>query len=441
MEKSSISIIGLGKLGSSMTAAFASKGHKVIGVEINPDFVRLINQGKPPVFEPQLAEYLAANQERISATQDYEEAILNSDITFIILPTPSEKEGGFSNKYLIEAAKEIGRVLAKKLDYHLIVFRSTVIPGSYQEKIIPVLEQVSSRKCGRDFGFCFNPEFVALGSVIDNILNPDFVLIGEADSKSGQILESFYQGVCGEEAVIKRMNIINAEITKIALNTYVTTKISYSNMLAELCEKIPGANIDVITDTLGCDKRIGHKYLKGALGYAGPCFPRDNKALIYTAQRFGLDMLLARVTDKINDHQVLRMVEKILSLLPENGKAAVLGLTYKPDTNYVDPSQALDIARSLAEKGVSVIVYDPAGVENAKKILGDKVVFAESTKECISEADVVIIATQWPEFKNIQPSDFKTQNGKIVLIDCWRLLDGEKFKGATKYIPLGVNLF
>lgn len=440
MEKSSISIIGLGKLGSSMLVAFASKGYNVIGVDINPDSVRLTNQGKPPVFEPLLAEYLTANQERITASQDYEKAILNSDITFVILPTPSKEDGGFSNKYLIEAAKEIGRVLAKKSNYHLVVFRSTVIPGSFQEKIIPVLEQASAKKCSQDFGFCFNPEFVALGNVINDILNPDFVLIGEADSKSGEILESFYRKVCGEEVVIKRMNIVNSEITKISLNTYVTTKISFSNMLAELCEKIPGANIDVITDTLGCDQRIGHKYLKGALGYAGPCFPRDNKALIYTAQRFGLNMPLARVTDEINDHQVSRVIDKVLRFLPENGKAAVLGLTYKPNTNYVDQSQALDIAKTLVEKGVSVIVYDPEGMENAKKVLGDKVVFAKSTKECISEADVIIIATQWPEFKDIQPKDLKKQNGEKVLIDCWRILNPNTFKGVVKYIPLGVNL-
>lgn len=441
MEKPTISIIGLGKLGSSMVAAFASKSHKVIGVDIDSEKVRLMNEAKPPVFEPHLAEYLENNKERISAVQDYESAILNSEITFVILPTPSNEKGGFSNKYLIECAKEIGKNLAKKSSYHLVVFRSTVIPGSHQEEILPILEQYSGKKCGPDFGFCLNPEFVALGTVIKNILFPDFVLIGEADSVSGGNLEKFYQGICGPEALIKRMNIVNAEITKIALNTYVTTKISFSNMLAELCEKIPGANIDVITDTLGNDKRIGHKYLKGALGYAGPCFYRDNKALIFTGQKFGLaSMPLAKVTDEINDHQIGRVVEKVLSYLPEKGKVAVLGLTYKPDTNFVEPSQALEIAKNLAEKGISVNVYDPAGMENAKKILGSKVVFALSSKECILKADVILIATQWSEFENIQPADLKSQNGEVVIIDCWRILNPDDFKDIAKYIPLGVNI-
>jgi len=428
-----VSIIGLGKLGSSMVAAFASKGFQIIGVDIDNERIQLMNEGKPAVFEPFLAEYLINNEERISATDSYEQAILNSDISFVILPTPTKEEVGFSNEYLVKSAEEIGKALAKKSDYHLVVFRSTVIPTSHKDEIIPILEQYSGKKCGVDFGFCFNPEFVALGNIIDNILNPDFVLIGEKDSKSGEILEAFYKEVCGEDVVIKKMNIVNAELTKIALNTYVTTKISYSNMLAELCEKLPGGNIDVITDTLGFDKRIGHKYLKGALGYAGPCFPRDNEALIHTAKKVGLDLSLPRVTDEINNHQVVRMVDKVLEFLPK--KVAVLGLTFKPDTNYVDPSQSLEIAKRLAEK-VLVTVYDPRGMDNARELLGDSVTYANSVNECVSEADVVIVPTAWPEFKDIDVNSFKSK--QVVLIDCWRILS--KFKDSVKYVPLGINL-
>jgi len=424
-----VSIIGLGKLGSSMVAAFASKGFQVTGVDIDAEKIQLINEGKPPVFEPFLAEYLANNRERISATNSYEQAILSSDISFVILPTPTKEEIGFSNEYLLKSAEEIGKALAKKSSYHLVVFRSTVIPTSHENEIIPVLEKFSGKRCGVDFGFCFNPEFVALGSIINNILNPDFVLIGEKDAKSGEMLESFYREVCGENTVIKRMNIVNAELTKIALNTYVTTKISYSNMLAELCEKLPGGNIDVITDTLGFDKRIGHKYLKGALGYAGPCFPRDNGALIHTARKVGLELSLPRVTDEINDYQVTRMVNKVLEFSPK--KVAVLGLTFKPDTNYVDPSQSLEIAKRLASN-VSVVVYDPKGMDNARKILGNSVVYANSANECVSGADVVIVPTAWPEFKDI------ILDKGVTLIDCWRVLD--KFKDSVNYVPLGINL-
>lgn len=438
MKKPDISIIGLGKLGSSMVAAFASRGYKIIGVDINPVFVEKINQKIAPVFEPKLGEYLADNKERISATMNYDEAVLNSDITFIIVPTPSEESGGFSTKYAIEASKEIGKSLKKKSGFHIVVLTSTVEPTSTERDLLTTLEQYSEKKCGTDFGLCYNPEFIALGNVIHALLNPDFVLMGESDSKSGDILEEFYKNMCENHAPIKRMSIVNAEITKIALNTFVTTKMSYVNMLSELCEKIPGGNIDVVTDALGNDTRIGHKYLKGAIGYGGPCFPRDNRALSFVAKKFGTSLPMAEVTDKINQHQVPRIMEKILSLLPQNGSVTILGLSYKPDTNVVEESQGLEIARQLSEKGIPVTSYDPAAMENAKQIL-KKVNFAESMKESLAKSDVIVIATPWPEFKNITAEYFKREKGKPVLIDCWRMADFKEYEDVLDYYPLGVN--
>ena len=193
MDKPVLSVIGLGKLGSPMVAAYASKGYKVIGVDINPQFVKLINEGKPPVFEPKLAEFLQTSKERVSATQDYEKAILDSDITFIIVPTPSEPDGSFSNKYVIQAGKEIGKALRKKYDFHLVNLVSTVVPGSTENELLPILEEYAGKRAGIDFGLCYNPEFIALGRVIHDLLNPDFVLIGELNKKLGDILEAFYK--------------------------------------------------------------------------------------------------------------------------------------------------------------------------------------------------------------------------------------------------------
>lgn len=440
MEKPRISIIGLGKLGSPMLAVFASKGYRVIGVDINPNPVHLINEGKSPVFEPHLAEYLNKNKERISATQDYEKAILNSDITFIIVPTPSEEQGGFSNKHVIEVGKSIGEALKKKSNFHLVILTSTVVPGSTEGELLPVLEEYSGKKCGIDFGLCYNPEFIALGNVIQGFLKPDFVLIGESNPRSGDVLESFYKDFYKDNPQIKRMDIVNAELAKIALNTYVTTKISYANMLAELCEKIPGGNVDVVTDALGCDSRIGHKYLKGALGYGGPCFPRDNRALIYTAQKFGVPFSIAEATDKINKNQVPRLARLVLSVLPEDGRVGILGLSYKPDTDVVEESQGLELARILSEKGIKVLVYDPKAMENARKVLDTKVVFASSLKECTQKADVVVIATPWEEFKSIDPECLRRGENPPILIDCWRILKPEKLGKKAIYIPLGKNL-
>ena len=435
MKKPNLSIIGLGKLGSPMVAAFASRGYKVIGLDINADFVNILNRGKAPVAETNLVEYLKVNQERISATQDYEKAVLDSEITFIIVPTPSQENGGFSTEYAAETAKNIGDVLKRKSDFHIVVLTSTVTPGSTEKDILPVLEERSGKKCGVDFGLCYNPEFIALGNVISDLLNPDFILIGESDKKSGGILESFYKNLCSNQPPIKRMSIINAEIAKIALNTYVTTKISYANMLAELCEKIPGGNVDVVTDALGCDTRIGHKYLKGALGYMGPCFPRDNRALIHTAKKFRVSLFIAEATDKINQRQVSRLTEKILQLLPQGGRISILGLAYKPNTNIIEESQSIELAKILSEKGISVTVYDPAALENAKKVLNN-VVFAASLKKAVLGADVVLITTPWEEFKNIQSDWLKP---KAILFDCWRILYTEKYQGVAEYLSLGIN--
>jgi len=192
MLKPKLSIVGLGKLGSSMVAAYASNGYQTIGVDINADFVSLINEGKAPVLEPGLSELLAKNREMISATQDFSKAVLNSDITFIIVPTPSKADNDFSTEYVVAAAKEIAKALKEKNDYHLVVLTSTVSPGSTEKYLWPVLEEFSGKQCGVDFDLCYNPEFIALGNVIQGLLYPDFVLIGESSKKGGDLLENFY---------------------------------------------------------------------------------------------------------------------------------------------------------------------------------------------------------------------------------------------------------
>ena len=439
MEKKRLSIIGLGKLGSPMVACYASKGYKVIGVDLDSDFVRLINEGKPPVSETDLEEYLNRGRERISATEDYREAVLNSDVTFIIVPTLSKEDGDFSTEYVIAAGKKIGEALREKSDFHVVVLVSTVTPGSTERDLLSVLEESSGKRCGIDFGLCYNPEFIALGSVIHDLLNPDFILIGESDSQSGQILESFYKDVCESNPPVKRMNIVNAEIAKISLNTYVTTKISYANMLSELCERIPGGDVDAVTDALGNDKRIGHRYLKGATGFGGPCFPRDNRAIVFTAKKFGTSLPIAEATDGINKRQIPRIIELILSLLPEGGKIGILGLSYKPDTDVIEESQGVEIARVLAERGCQVIVYDPAAMENASQVLGEKVIFADSLKDCLQRADVSCITVPWKEFLEIEPDYFKKEGRTPVLVDCWRILDPKKYEGSARCLSLGVN--
>lgn len=433
MQNKTISIVGLGKLGSAMVGAYASRGFNVIGVDINKDFVDLVNQAKPPVQETNLAKYMSENKDRISATLDFKKAVMDSGVTFIIVPTPSKENGDFSTEYAINAVKEIGKALKEKNEFHVVVLTSTVTPGSTERDLKPVLEEYSGKKCGVDFGLCYNPEFIALGSIIENLLNPDFTLIGQSDEKSGKILVDFYEAVCPGKT-IKLMNIVNAEITKISLNTYVTTKISYANMISELCENIPGGDSSVVTNALGSDTRIGSKYLKGATGYGGPCFPRDNRALMYTAKNFGVDLPIARATDEINKNQLKRLSDLILSVLKENNTVGFLGLSYKPHTHVIEESQPVQVCKILSERGVKTFVFDPLAMDNAKKVL-DKTNFATSTKDCIDSSDVIVISTAWPEFKEIDSSYFNQGNKKTV-IDCWGIFP-DSCKELVNYISLG----
>src|ERR1700722_3541539 len=394
-----LSIIGLGKLGSPMAAVMAHKGHKVIGVDMNPAFVTALQQGRAPVNETGLAEMIRGNRERLSATQSFEDAILGSEITFIIVPTPSGPDGTFSVKYVLEAAEQIGAALRKKNEWHLVALCSTVMPGATGGHLLPALEAHSGKKCGVDFGLCYNPEFIALGSVIRDMLYPDMILIGESDERSGALLEEFYGGVCESSPRIQRMNFVNAELTKIAVNTYVTTKISYANMLAQMCETLPGAEVDVVTSAIGCDSRIGRKYLKGALGYGGPCFPRDNWGFFALGRTNGVPALLAEATDQLNRQQVPRLGAMILAKLPHGGTAGVLGLSYKPDTGVIEESQGVALAKHLLQSGAKVVVYDPEAMEGAREQLEGRVTFAANASECARQADVLAITTPWPEFK------------------------------------------
>src|SRR5579871_1192462 len=436
-HKMNISIIGLGKLGSPMQAVMAHKGHTVIGVDLNPATVKAINAGKAPVKEPRLQEIIDGARYRISATHIYEEALMATDVTMIMVPTPSGKDGRFSMDYVMEAAEKIGAVLKKKAKWHLVVLSSTVMPGSTGGTLLPALEELTGKTCGVDFGLCYNPEFIALGNVVNDMLRPDMILIGESDPKSGALLEEFYTGVCESNPRIRRMNFVNAELTKLSVNTFVTTRISYANMLAQVCETLPGADVDVVTSAIGCDTRIGQKYLKGGLGYGGPCFPRDNVAFSALARANGVPALLAEATDALNRKQVPRLRDLMLAKLPKGGTAGVLGLSYKPDTEVIEESQGVALAKDLLEAGTRVVVYDPAAMNNARQQLTGNVTFAASAADCVRQSDVIVITTPWPEFKNLRPEDFVRDNGHPVVLDCWRILPREKFEGLVDHLLLG----
>lgn len=432
------SIVGLGKLGASMAAAIASRGHEVIGVDVNRRAVDALNEGRAPVRETDLAGLIEQNRARLRATTNHEEAVRESELTFVIVPTPSDERGAFSLQYAAYACRAIGCALARKTERHTVVLTSTVLPGATRHGLVPVLEHHSRKTAGTDFGVCYSPEFIALGSIIRDFLHPDFLLIGEIDDASGRHLESCYRDIMDPTIPVRRMTLENAELAKISVNAFVTTKITFANMLAELCAKIPGGDIDVVSDALGLDSRIGRKYLTGGLGYGGPCFPRDNIALGFIADALGVSGELSTVTDSLNRSLAPRIVQQFRTRLDQHVTVAVLGLAYKPLSHVTEHSQAMLLVKAFLDHGARVLAYDPLAGENASIELGGRALILDSPQECLREADIVVIATPDPEFKALTVDSFRSHGRRVTVIDFWRILS-ETLTGAAgvEYIPYG----
>jgi UDPglucose 6-dehydrogenase len=433
-----VSIFGLGKLGASMAAGMGSRGINVIGVDISQEAVNAVNAGKAPVQETGLGDMIAANKDRIRATMDHEEAISNSDISFVIVPTPSDKRGAFELQYAKYAFKAIGRGLAKKQGYHVVVLTSTVLPGATRHGLLPVLEAESGKKCGPDFGLCYSPEFIALGSVIRDFLNPDFYLVGEFDKRSGDALEEVNRKICMKDPVVRRMTIENAEIAKIALNSYVTMKVSFANTLADICERIPGGDVDVVSDALGSDSRIGRKYLTGGMGFAGPCFPRDNVALSFLCREIGAAPDLLETNDTYNRALAARFVEKLSPFVRKGETVCVLGLAYKPLSHVIEESQGVFLARAFADAGMRVVGFDPLAGPGARQAFQDHVFVADTVESAVRDASLIVITTPDEKFKGLTPDEFLASKKSVTIVDFWRCLSTKlKNHPGIRYVPMG----
>jgi len=429
-----ITVIGLGKLGSCHAAVLAYKGHDVIGVDLNVQYVNDINEGRAPVIEPSLQSLVDQCSHRLRATSDAAEAVKQSSVTFVIVPTPSEESGRFSMKYALEAAKDIGLGLKNNPNYHIVVMSSTVMPGDVESKFIPALESASGKTLGKDFGVCYNPEFIALGNVVKNMLYPDMVLIGESDKKAGDIIQQIYEGSVENKPYFARMNIINAELTKISVNTYVTTKISYANMIGHVCSKLPNSDASVVLNAVGRDSRIGIKYLRAGLSFGGPCFPRDNIAFTKLAEDIGVNPILAKATDLANAYNTEFISTLIYEKLPKGAKSiGLLGLSYKANTPVIDVSPSIALARSLLSKGLKVYAFDPLAMENSKKEIPD-LIYMPDIESTVQNADIVVIGTGYEEFKTIKTEHLKQG---ACIIDCCGILDQREWN--NKIISLGVK--
>jgi UDPglucose 6-dehydrogenase len=399
----SISVFGLGKLGACIAATFAQRGFDVVGIDTDPEKVKKINDGLAPVEEPLLAETVAAAGKRLRATTDPREAAPTS-VSFFIPPSPSLPDGSFSNEYLLRAmqsAAQAVRKAAKK--QHLFVCSSTTTPGAMDTVLIPMLEKETGWICGQDFGVCYNPEFIALGNVINGLLEPDMVLIGESDPQSGAVLEELYKKYNRNKPHIARMSIISAELTKISVNSYITMKISFTNQLRLIAEKLPKANIHAILDAIGSDSRIGRKYLRAGLSFGGPCFPRDNRLLAYAARRLGLEAPLAEASDKVNELTKEKLLETVNAATKPGDTVAVLGLAYKPDTWLVEESAGLYLAQHLKRDGRRVLIHDfAAKPANSPSLFEFEILENPESLKDHPEVKVAVLCCPWPQYASLK---------------------------------------
>lgn len=436
-----ISVFGLGYVGLTFATCLAYRGFQVVGYDANKKRVKIISRGQAPFYEPGLDDLLqkAIKSGTMRLTTRPKQAVFESNLTFITVGTPETPDGSANLCYLNDAIKVIGEALNGKSEWHLIAIRSTVPPGTSLEAA-QHLEKISGKKCGSDFGLCFNPEFLREGTAIEDIFNPDRIIIGEWDKRSGDALEQMYRLFHGENLPpIMRTNLTNAELIKYANNAFLAMKVSFINMMANLCEKCPDADITEVAKGIGLDKRINPYFLNAGAGWGGSCWPKDLKALIHAAKQKGVDLPLIKATMEVNEKQPYRLVELAKNLLGslEGKRIAVLGLAFKPGTDDMRNAVSIKIINELMKEKAKIVVYDPKAMENARKIFGDRIEYASSALKCIDKADCALIVTEWPEFQSLKPEDFITRMRTPCLVDGRRIYPPKKFEGKLKFAAIG----
>jgi len=439
-DRPRISVVGLGRLGAPITACFAARGFEVVGYDPVPEKVAALNARRVLTYEPGFEELLQQVGPRLRATTDLADAVRSTDATFLVVPTPMAPDGGFSLDVVTSVCQEIGHLLAGEDRYHLVTLTSTVMPGATQRRVRPALENGSDRLVGRDIGLCYSAVFVTMGHVIRDFLHPSFTLVGEWDQRAGDLLERIYRSVCENAPPVARMSLSNAELAKLAVNVFVTTKISFANMLARICELTPGGNVDVVTQAMQHDDRVGHGALCGAIAYGGPFFDRDNEALGTLLKRLDVAPQLVGVLGRFNRAQVPWLTDIVHERIPDGGRAAVLGLSYKPDTDVIIGSVGMELCTHLAEREVAVTAHDPVVMEVARGALPRSVALAPHARAAIQSADVVVLATPWAVYEELDPALWaRTPGSPRTVVDCWRRLPALATEPGITYVPLGVG--
>jgi UDPglucose 6-dehydrogenase len=424
-----VSIIGSGYVGSVSAACFAELGHEVICIDIDEKKVEMINSGRAPIWEEGLDDLLEKySQKTLIATSDYDYAVQNSDASFICVGTPSGEDGSIDLSIVRAASASLGKAIAKKDHYHVVVVKSTVVPETTEKVVLPIVEEHSGKKAGKDFGVVMNPEFLREGKAVYDFMHPDKIVVGAIDERSGFVISELYRGL---DCEITHTNPRTAEMIKYVNNSLLATKISFSNEVGNICKQL-GIDTYEVMDAVGTDFRIERSFLNSGAGFGGSCFPKDVKAIIGKANEIGYKPQLLESVVGVNDRQPLKMVELLQGKLGDlkDKKIAVLGLAFKNDTDDIRESRSIPVIAELLRQEADIAAYDPMAEENMRKIFPD-ITYCKNSSEALEEAEGCLIMTEWDEFRKMD-KEFNLMAKKVV-IDGRKMIEPEKLSTDIDY--------
>jgi UDPglucose 6-dehydrogenase len=425
-----ISVIGTGYVGLVTGTCFAETGNHVICVDIDAAKVEKLRGGQITIFEPGLEVLFKRNlkEGRLHFTTSLAEAVEGSDVIFLALPTPPGEDGSADLSYVLGVAGEIGKILK---DYRVIIDKSTVPVGTAD-----LVHAAVARNYSGDFDVVSNPEFLREGVAVDDFMKPDRVVIGCSSDRARKMMSELYAPFVRQGNPILFMDERSAELTKYAANSFLATKISFMNEIAQLCERM-GADVDMVRMGVGADERIGKRFLFPGIGYGGSCFPKDVKALVHSADKVGYDFKILKAVEDVNAIQKKTLMPRIRKAFPSlNGvKFALWGLAFKPNTDDIREAPALELIDELTAAGAHVVSFDPEAMPNVQRQIGDKVVYAASQYEALEGADALIIATEWPEFRTPDFNKIRSLMKGRTIFDGRNVFDLEAVKkeGFTYY--------
>lgn len=429
-----ISIIGTGYVGLVTGVCLAETGNKVICVDIDEQKVEKLSKGIPTIYESGLEKMLQDNiqQGRLSFSTDIAYAVQNSQIIFLALPTPSSDQGAANLSYIESVASQIGPFIN---EYKIIINKSTVPVGT-----VDLVRSIIAPHTQHEFDVISNPEFLREGIAIADFMKPDRIIIGTTSPRAIEMMRELYAPYVRQGNPMYFMDERSAELTKYAANAFLATKITFMNEIAHLCEKL-GANIDDIRLGIGADDRIGKRFLFAGIGYGGSCFPKDVQALKHIAHENDYEFKILEAVHQVNIEQKLALIPKIISHFDgdvKGKKFALWGLSFKPNTDDIREAPALDIIDALMEKGASISAYDPEAMPNTLQKIGHKISFCQDQYSALQEADALIIATEWSNFRN---PDFERMSGLLknkLIFDGRNLYDLQKMKTlGFQYYSIG----